>query len=480
MASTKVHIPTQGSGHSVPPNGLERQTPFTVDQDPRLLAKLSVFNREKIPERAVHARGAGAFGEFEVTDDVSDICDIDMLLGVGKKTPCAVRFSTTTLERGSSESARDVKGMAVKLFTQDGEWDWVCLGIPMFFIRDPSKFPDLVRAQRPDPATNLANPSRWWEFVCRNHETLHMVLFHFSDFGTMFNYRNMSGYVAHAYKWVMPDGKWKYVHWFLSSNQGPNFEQGSGVSEAMPNDAESATRDLYQGLARGEYPSWTVNVQVVDPEDAPDLAFNILDVTKHWNLGNYPEDIPVIPGRRVGKLTLRQGPRNYFEEIEQLAFSPSHLVHGVEPSEDPVLRARLFAYPDAQKHRLGPQYLGKPAETTGHAASGTTRTTKSAVPLEKKSQRHAEWVSQVTSSSWGQISETDYKFPRGFWMSLPRLRGEEFQVRLVSNIAKSVSQAPADLRRKVYRTLGLIAEDLATRVESSAEEMAASEAGHEL
>ncbi|KAG5921418.1 hypothetical protein E4U53_003802 [Claviceps sorghi] len=475
MSPTKVSLLPQESRHSVSPNGLEHQAPATADQDPQLLSMLSLFNREKIPERAVHARGAGAYGEFEVTDDVSDICDIDMLLGVGKKTPCAVRFSTTTRERGSAESARDVKGMAVKLFTQDGDWDWVCLGIPMFFIRDPTKFPDLVHAQRPDPATNLANPSRWWEFVCNNHETLHMVLFHFSEFGTMFDYRNMSGYVSHAYKWVMPDGRWKYVHWFLASDQGPNFEQGTGVREVVANDAESATRDLYQSLERGEHPSWTVKVQVVDPEDAPRLAFNILDVTKHWNLGNYPEDIPVIPARPVGKLTLKRGPRNFFEEIERLAFSPSHLVHGVEASEDPVLQARLFAYPDAQKHRLGQRYLDRPAGETVHGANGPARTTKAAVPPEKKSRRHAEWVAQVTSSSWCQTKEADYKFPRGFWESLPRLRDDKFQNSLVVNLAESVSQTPAALRRKVYQTLGLIAEDLATRVESLTEEMAASE-----
>ncbi|KHN97496.1 Catalase-like domain, heme-dependent [Metarhizium album ARSEF 1941] len=426
-----------------------------------LLDKLAQFNREKIPERAV-------------THDISDICDIDMLLGVGKKTPCVVRFSTTALERGSAEAVRDVKGLAVKLFTREGNWDWVCLNIPMFFIRDPAKFPDLIRAQRPDPQTNLANPSRWWEFVCDNDETLHMVMFQFSDFGTMFDYRSMSGYVGHAYKWVKPDGSWKYVHWFLSSDQGPNFEQGSQARAVEPDDQESATRDLHESLGRGECPSWTASVQVIDPEDARGLSFNILDVTKHWNLGNYPPDIPVIPSRPFGKLTLRKGPRDYFREIEQLAFSPSHLVPGVEPSEDPMLQARLFAYPDAQRYRLGPQNLEMPANKARRAADDVdapTAASRDAVRPEQKSQQHSAWVAETTSSDWSKPNELDYKFPREFWKALPVLRSDEFQNNLVVNISESVSRTPRDLRLKVYRTLGLIASDMAERVEKMTEEL---------
>lgn len=440
-----------------------------VDVNFGLLDKLAQFNREKIPERAVHARGAGAYGEFEVTDDISDICDIDMLLGVGKKTPCVARFSTTALERGSAESVRDAKGFAVKFFTQEGNWDWVCLNIPMFFIRDPAKFPDLIRAQRPDPKTNLMNPSNWWEFVCNNHETLHMVMFQFSDFGTMFDYRSLSGYVSNAFKWVKSDGSWKYVHWFLSSDQGPNFEQGSQTKEVAPDDSESATRDLQESLERGEFPSWTANVQVIDPEEAHKLSFNILDVTKHWNLGNYPPDVPVIPPRRFGKLTLRQGPKDYFQEIEQLAFSPSHLVPGVEPSEDPILQARLFAYPDAQRYRLGPHNL----EMTANKSKQTLQNgmVKDRAHPEPQSQEHSAWVSETTSGDWSKANELDYKFPREFWKILPNFRGDEFQNNLVANISNSVSLTSDDLRRKVYRTLGLVASDLAEKVEKMTEEL---------
>nr|AET79197.1 chanoclavine synthase catalase protein [Claviceps paspali] len=464
MTSTASYQ-TTGSGNSGCPSGRDGQVHCAMDQGHRLLDSLARFNREKMPERAVHARGAGAYGEFEVTEDISDICDIDMLLGIGKKTPCAVRFSTTTLERGSAEAVRDFKGMAVKLFTQQGDWDWVCLNMPVFFIRDPSKFPDLIHAQRNDPRTNLANPARWWEFVCNNHETLHMVMIMFSDFGTMFDYRSMSGYVCHAYKWIKADGTWKYVHWFLSSDQGPNFEEGQRESETPAGDAESATRDLHRSLERGEYPSWTVSVQVVDPEDAPRMAFNILDVTKHWNMGNYPQSIPTVSPRVVGKLTLKRGPDDFAEEMEKLAFSPSNLVPGVEPSEDPVLQARLSAYPDAQRHRLGPQNVDR-------LPANRSRTNAAAAAAAKPtSQEHAEWVAQTTSADWRKPSEADYMFPREMWQALPRLRSESFQNKVVVNMSESVSQVPPPLRRRVYDTLRLVAGDLAERVEAMTEEM---------
>ncbi|KAI0854530.1 putative catalase Cat [Xylaria cubensis] len=452
---------------------------------------LSRFNREKIPERAVHARGTGAYGEFEVTHDISDICGIDMLLGVGKKTSCVARFSTTTLERGSAESTRDPKGMAIKFFTEQGEWDWLCLNIPMFFIRDPAKFPDLMRAQRRDPKNNLMNANTWWEWVCRNHESLHMVLWLYSDFGTMFNYRTLSGYVGHAYKWVKPDGNWKYVHFFLSSDCGPNFAEGDSGNNAPPTDQDSATRDLYEAIERGEYPTWTANVQVVDPKDAYKLAFNILDLTKHWNLGNYPSDVDVIPARPFGKLTLTRNPQNYMDEIERQAFSPSNLVPGVEPSEDPVLLSRMFAYPDAQSYRLGlksqclpPKRLastidhllhkGSPAIT--HNVNTHQRETldcRSTAANEPRThdEKFDSWVATVSSKAWSQANELDYKYPRELWKVLPVLRSPEFQHRIVVNMAQSVAEARSNIRNEVYRTLALVATDLSEQVQDAAEKL---------
>ncbi|KAJ5612596.1 hypothetical protein N7510_005790 [Penicillium lagena] len=433
---------------------------YPEDRNTQVLDKLARFNREKIPERAVHAKGAGAYGVFEVTADISDICDIDMLLGIGKKTHCVTRFSTTGLERGSAEGVRDLKGMATKFFTKQGEWDWVCLNFPFFFIRDPAKFPSLMHAQRRDPQTNLLNPNMYWDWVTDNHEALHMTLLQFSDFGTMFNWRTLSGYMGHAYKWVMPDGSFKYVHIFLSSDLGPNFtDGGQGSNSNKDSDPDHATRDLYEAIERGEHPSWTANIQVVDPMDAPKLGFNILDVTKHWNLGTYPSGVSLIESRPFGKLTLNLNAQNYNSEIEQLAFSPSNMVPGVEPSEDPVLQARMFAYPDAQRYRLGRQ---KPP----------VKTTESKIH-KNLGPEFVDWVAQTSSKTWSQPNADDYKFAGEFYSVLPEFRSKEFQDKMVQNIVESVSLTRDDIRQKVYQTFGLVHSDLAHRVRQGAESLIA-------
>ncbi|KAI0436165.1 putative catalase Cat [Xylaria telfairii] len=461
-------VQTSSDAHLVArPDKPSRNGTHSLLEDSRILDMLSRFNREKIPERVVHARGAGAYGEFEVTHDISDICNIDMLLGVGKKTPCITRFSTTALERGSAESTRDPKGMAIKFFTNQGDWDWLCLNIPMFFIRDPAKFSDMMHAQRRDPENNLMNPNKWWDWVCNNHESLHMVLWLYSEFGTMFNYRNLSGYVGHAYKWVMPDGSWKYVHFFFSSDRGPNFEQGVKENNTPVMDQDSATRDLYEAIERGEYPTWTANVQVVDPKDAHKLPFNILDLTKHWNLGNYPPDIAVIPARPFGKLTLNRNPRDYLDEIEKRAFSPSNLVPGVEPSEDPILQARIFAYPDAQSYRLGLEAQGLPSKTPESTISHSTAVKEPNMPDGE----FDSWVATVSSEAWSQANELDYKYPRELWKVLPVLRSPEFQNSIVVNMAQSVAEARSDIRNQVYRTLALVATDLSDRVRDATEKL---------
>ncbi|KAJ5517698.1 Catalase mono-functional heme-containing [Penicillium expansum] len=430
-----------------------------VVNDTGLLEALSHFNREKIPERVVHAKGTGAYGEFEVTDDISDICNIDMLLGVGKKTPCVGRFSTTGLERGSAEGIRDVKGLGLKFDTKEGNWDWVCINFPYFFIRDPAKFPDLMHAQQRDPKTNLLNPNMYWDWVADNPESLHLVLTLFSKLGTMFNWRTMSAYLGHAYKWTMPDGSFKYVHVYLSPNGGPSNENAS-MDDAMDeniNDPDGASRDLYEAIERGDFPTWTAYAQVVDPEDAPDLDFNILDMTKHWNYGFYPKNGSVIPKRAFGTLTLNRNPEKYFSEIECLTFSPSNLVPGVLPSEDPILQARMFAYPDAQRYRLGVNPENPPARP------------KKPLSLKPGSQKFDEWVSQVSSPAWSEAKEDDYEFARELYEWYPQFRDQEFQNELIDNLAESISQTCDAVRQKVYRTFALVSTDLADRVREGVE-----------
>lgn len=297
-----------------------------------------------------------------------------------------------------------------------------------------------------------------------------MVVFQYSDFGDMFNYRSMSGYVGHAFKWVKRDGSWKYVHFLLTSDQGPDFTSGEKV-EATVGDMDSATRDLSEAIERCEYPSWTAHVQVVDPKDAHKLAFNILDSTKHWNLGSYPEDIPVIPPRPFGKLTLTQNPKSFFTEIEQLAFSPSNLVPGVEPSEDPILQARLFAYPDSQRYRLGTNLQQSSDNQPSPSARSSNHTS---LPIEADANtipntERATWLAQTSSQAWSQPNELDYKYPREFWNVLPKLRSAEFQNSIVVNMSKSLAQTRAELRERVYETLRLVAADLADRVRDATE-----------
>lgn len=430
----------------------------TGPKDMHTLETLSHFNREKIPERVVHALGAGAYGEFEVTHDISDICNIDMLLGVGKKTPLVTRFSTTGLERGSSESVQDLKGMATKMFTKDGEWDWVFLNFPFFFIRDPAKFPDMIHSQRRDMQTNRLNPNNFWDFVTENHESIHMVLLQYSDFGRMFTWRTLSSYSGHAFKWVMADGSFKYVHIFLSSDRGPNFQDGAGT--IMDSDEpDFASRDLFEAIERGEYPTWTANVQVIDPKDAPHLDFNILDVTKHWNLGTYPKEMQKFPSRPFGKVTLNRNVTDYFREVEQLALSPSNLVPGVEPSEDPLLQARLFAYPDAQRYRLG----------TAMPTKAPVRSPSAIKHQASLGKDFADWIAQVHSDEWSQPHEDDYKFAREYYEVLPEFRSQDFQDRMVERIVESVSQTRPDIRSRVYQTFGLVSSELARRVKEGVE-----------
>ncbi|KAJ6061278.1 CAZyme family AA7 [Penicillium canescens] len=410
------------------------------------LEALSHFNREKIPERAVHALGSGAYGEFEVTHDISDICNIDMLLGVGKKTPLVTRFSTTGLERGSSDGVQDLKGMATKFFTKDGEWDWVFLNFPFFFIRDPAKFPDMIHSQRRDPQTNRLNPNMFWDFVTDNHESIHMTLLQYSDFGRMFTWRTLSSYAGHAFKWTMPDGSFKYVHFFLASDRGPNFTEGAGAT-MDPSDPDFGSKDLFEAIERGGG----------SERRAP---FRIQYFGRHQALepGHVSPGPGKIPCRPFGKLTLNRNVTDYFTEVEQLAFSPSHMVPGVEASEDPILQARMFAYPDAQRYRLG----------------AIPRAPPSRMPSALKSeaelgQEFAEWVAQVSSDEWSGSHEDDYKFAREYYEVLPDFRSQDFQDRMVDRIVASVSQTREEIRDKVYRTFALVSSELARRVRDGVE-----------
>ncbi|KAI8647389.1 catalase [Parasitella parasitica] len=322
-------------------------------QDFHLIDKLAHFDRERIPERVVHAKGAGAHGVFEVTHDITHLSKAKFLSHIGKKTPVFTRFSTVGGEKGSADTARDPRGFAVKFYTEEGNWDMVGNNTPVFFIRDPAKFPDFIHTQKRNPQTNCGDPDAFWDFLSLVPESIHQVTILFSNRGTPDGYRYLNGYSSHTLKLVAEDGSFKYVKWHFKTDQGIRNLKADQAGQIAGSDPDYATRDLFNSIEHGEYPSWSVYVQVMEPEDAKKYRFNPFDVTKIWS----HKDYPLQP---VGKMTLNRNPENYFAETEQAAFSPAHTVPGIDVSPDRMLQGRLFSYPDTHRHRLGTNYAQIP------------------------------------------------------------------------------------------------------------------------
>lgn len=322
-------------------------------QDIHLIEKLAAFDRERIPERVVHARGAGASGEFISYGDFSNLTKAAFLSGKDKKTPVFLRFSTVIHPSGSPETARDPRGFAVKFYTEEGNYDIVGNNLPVFFIRDAIQFPDMVHSLKPSPITNKQDPNRLFAFFAQTPESTHMLTFLFSDFGIPANYRETNGFGVHAFKWVNSGGEWKYVKYTWKSLQGVRNLTAAQAKSVQGEDFSHATTDLYENIHKGNFPSWELRVQVLDPKDFDTFDFNPLDATKIW-----PED--QIPSIAIGKMTLNKVPANFFEASEQSAFAPGNLVPGIEASEDRLLQGRLFSYFDTQRYRLGGNFQQLP------------------------------------------------------------------------------------------------------------------------
>jgi len=318
-------------------------------QDVHLLEKLGHFNRERIPERVVHAKGAGAHGYFEVTADVTKYTRANFLSEIGKRTDVFARFSTVGGEKGSADAARDPRGFALKFYTEEGNYDMVGNNTPIFFIRDPLKFPDFIHTQKRHPGTNLKDADMFWDFLSLTPESNHQVTILFSDRGTPATYRHINGYSSHTYKWYNQKGEYYWVKYHFKTEQGIQNLNRDEATEMSGRDPDHATRDLYQTINRGEFPSWRLEVQIMTPEQARDYRFDPFDITKVW----FHADFPPIA---IGRLVLNRNPENYFAEVEQAAFSPSNFVPGIAASPDKMLQGRLFAYHDTHLHRLGPNY----------------------------------------------------------------------------------------------------------------------------
>ncbi|XP_018567821.1 catalase [Anoplophora glabripennis] len=322
-------------------------------QDNHFIEEIAHFDRERIPERVVHAKGAGAFGYFEVTHDISKYSAAKVFSTIGKKTPVAVRFSTVGGEAGSADTVRDPRGFAVKFYTEDGIWDLVGNNTPIFFIRDPIFFPSFIHTQKRNPQTHLKDPDMFWDFHSLRPETMHQFLFLFADRGIPDGYRHMNGYGSHTFKLVNKEGKVHYCKFHYKTDQGIKNLDVKKAEVLSGTDPDYSIRDLFNAIANGQYPSWTYYLQIMTPEQATACKFNPFDLTKIWPHADYP----LI---KFGKMVLNRNPENYFAEVEQIAFSPAHLVPGIEPSPDKMLQGRLFAYGDTHRHRLGPNYLQLP------------------------------------------------------------------------------------------------------------------------
>src|SRR6202051_2841711 len=322
-------------------------------EDMNLVEKLARFDRERIPERVVHAQGVGAQGYFVTTTDFSKYTSAAIFAKPGIKTPVFVRFSTGMGERGSPEAARDPRGFAVKFYTTQGNWDIVGINHPVFFIRDAIKFPDFVHAMKPSPVTNRQDPTRQWDFLSLDRESTNMNTYMYMDSGTPLNNRQMDGWGVHAFRWVNAQGKVIFVKYKWTSMQGYNNLNPRTMDAAILKDPQEATDDLYREVGKGNFPSWELSVQMATQEQLDKLDFDPFDDTKIW-----PE--PTFPQHKIGKMTLNKMPDNFFQETEESAFAPGNLVPGVEPSPDRMLQGRLFSYLDTQRYRIGPNFQQLP------------------------------------------------------------------------------------------------------------------------
>jgi len=318
-------------------------------QDVWLLEKMAHFDREVIPERRMHAKGSGAYGTFTVTNDITKYTKAKLFSEIGKQTEVFIRFSTVAGERGAADAERDIRGTAIKFYTEEGNWDLVGNNTPVFFFRDPKRFPDLNHVVKRDPKTNMKNPQANWDFWTSLPEALHQVTIVMSDRGIPASYRHMHMFGSHTFSMYNANNERVWVKFHFRTQQGIKNWTDEEAEKMIGKDRETHQRDLYEAIERGDYPKWTMYIQVMTEEQANNMPYNPFDLTKVW----YKKDFPLI---EVGVLELNRNPENYFAEVEQAAFSPANIVPGIGFSPDRMLQGRLFSYGDTQRYRLGVNY----------------------------------------------------------------------------------------------------------------------------
>jgi catalase len=415
-------------------------------QDFHLIEKLARFDRERIPERVVHARGTGAHGIFESYSDFSNYTKASFLNTAHKQTPVFVRFSTVVHSQGSPETARDPRGFAVKFYTDQGNYDLVGNNLPVFFIRDAMKFPDMVHSFKPSPVYNKQDQARVFDFLSHQPESTNMLTYLYSDLGTPASYRKTDGFGVHAFKWINAKGDIRYVKYKWTSLQGVENLTAQQAHEVGGKNWENLTQDLYTNLKAGKFPSWELSVQILKPEELAKFDFDPLDATKIW-----PENL--VPAVKIGKMTLNKVPDNFFEETEQSAFDPGVLVPGIEPSEDRLLQGRLFSYADTQRYRVGANYQQLPINrakvsvtnqsqagsmNAGHTTGETNyEPSVHPTPGEDSHYKAASWTIPNATIQQKRISKTnDFKQAGDLYRSYSETEKEH----LISNLAGDLGQ----------------------------------------
>lgn len=420
--------------------------------DFQLIEKLAHQNRERIPERTVHAKGYGAFGTLTITHDITKYTRAAVFDKVGSQTPAFIRFSTVAGELGAADAERDVRGFALRFYTTEGNWDLVGNNTPVFFVRDPLKFPDFIHTQKRHPRSHMRSPTAMWDFWSLSPESLHQVTILFSDRGIPQSLRTMHGFGSHTYAFINAKNERVWVKFHFRSRQGIKNWTNAEAAAVIGRDRESSQRDLYEAIERKDFPKWDFSVQIMTEAQAAKHKHNPFDLTKVWNHGEYPR----IP---VGVLELNRNPENYFAEVEQVALSPSNVVPGIALSPDKMLQARAFSYPDAHRYRLGINYQQLPVnrplspvntynrdgamnftpESLGNAfyepnsfggAAQDPSYAEPGLPLEGTADRHDH-----------RLGNDDYSQAGDLFRLLP---ADEKQ-RLCNNIAEAMGGVPAEI-----------------------------------
>jgi len=424
-------------------------------EDVWFLEKLAHFDREVIPERRMHAKGSGAYGTFTVTHDITQYTRAKIFSEVGKKTELFSRFTTVAGERGAADAERDIRGFAVKFYTEEGNWDLVGNNTPVFFLRDPLKFPDLNHAVKRDPRTNMRSAESNWDFWTSLPEALHQITITMSDRGIPASYTTMNGYGSHTFSMINADNERTWVKFHLKTNQGIKNLNDAEAESIIGKDRESHQRDLFDRIENGEKPSWSMKIQVMTEEQAAQVDFNPFDLTKVWP----HSDFPLL---EVGQMELNRNPDNYFAEVEQVAFNPASVVPGISFSPDRMLQGRLFSYGDAQRYRLGVNHSHIPVNAPrcpvhSYHRDGAMRVDgNQGATIGYEPNTKGEWAEQPdfaeppmelsgAAQRWNHREDDDYFTQPG---ELFRLMATDQQQALFDNTAANVGGASVQIQKR--------------------------------